>query len=189
VDSTKATTNGATYDADSTLGPCYTGAGGCKASIKVGFVQAAATFTRSQCANGANLAAQHGLETAKLPGETTAVLSEIPKSPTLEQALEAVEQMKKAGANVIVGCFYLGTRQKFIQALEVADYTPLAMSISASHTSTYQAAISTGWWQGEYAVGPSPWHRTSPEVGAVSGMTSTQFFDKRSTRSALEARR
>ena len=177
VDATGVTNNGRLYE-DPTLGPCYTGTGGCLASVRVGFVQASAAFTRSQCANGAALAASHGLTIAIAPGDSEAILVTIPRSPTLAEALGAVEALRAAGANVIVGCFYLSTSQMFFRALEVADFTPLALTISASHVSSYKAAIDGGWWQGEYAMGPTPWHHTSPVIGAVSGMTSTEFFEE-----------
>lgn len=181
VDSTGTTTNGHTYTAASGLGPCYTGNGGCLASLKVAFVQADATFTKSQCSNGPALARSWGLSLAAHPDEVSnvdgAVLSTIPKSPTLEEAEGAVLQMIEAGATVIVGCFYAQTSRAFIEAMEKLDYTPLALSVSASHAASWKTSIDLGWWQGEYAIGPTPWQHTSPNAGEFTGMTSTEFFE------------
>ena len=101
VDETGSTNNGRAYTADDELGPCYTGAGGCLASVKVGFVQSSATFTRSQCVNGPALARQlnltlathaspedslcHQTEGCTAENADGAVIATIPKVPTLEQ--------------------------------------------------------------------------------------------------------
>lgn len=181
VDETGRTANNRTYTAASGLGPCYTGEGGCSASLKVGFVQAAASFTRAQCANGPTLARQLNMTLAEHPNDANnadgAILASLPKEPTLAQAEAAVNMMREAGANVIIGCFYVQTSRAFIEAMEKLDFTPLALSISASHAASWKTDIDGGWWQGEYAIGPTPWQRTLPTVGQVTGMTSTDFFD------------
>ena len=186
VDDTGRTTNGRTFTAASGLGPCYTGDGGCLASLKIGFVQADATFTRSQCVNGPALARSWKLDLAVHPDDTNnadgGVLAILPKVPTLEQAEAAVILMKEAGVNVVVGCFYSQTSKAFIEAMEKLDWTPLALSISASHTSGWKTDIDLGWWQGEYAIGPTPWTHTTAGKGEVSGMTSSEFFDKYKSR-------
>ena len=85
--------------------------------------------------------------------------------------------MREAGANVIVGCFYVQTSRAFIEAMEKLDFTPLALSISASHAASWKTDLDGGWWQGEYAIGPTPWQRRGERRGDVTGMTSADFFD------------
>lgn len=89
VDERRVTSNGRTYTAASGLGPCYTGNGGCLASLKVGFVEASASFTRAQCANGPALASQLNMELAVHSDDANnangAVLASLPKLATLAQ--------------------------------------------------------------------------------------------------------
>ena len=60
--------------------PCFGTAGGCFASIKVGFIQAAASFTRSQCVAKDTLVQQWFPHQITNSGSPTLV--EIPRSPT-----------------------------------------------------------------------------------------------------------
>ena len=83
---------------------------------------------------------------------------------------------------MIVGCFYVSTSRALIEAMEKLDFTPLALSISASHAASWKADIDNGWWQGEYAVGPTPWQRTLPTRGEVTNMTSAEFFEQYKSR-------
>jgi len=156
--------------------PCFAGGGGCLASLRVGFIQADTLFAKSQCANGEALGAKHGFEVAR-DGAGVALIVTIPKAPTdTNEVDDALRQLRDAGVNVLVGCTYLSTTKAIIAALERLDWSPLALSVSSSvGTASFAASTRDGWWQAEYALGPSPWHRTVPTVGNFSGMTSADF--------------
>jgi hypothetical protein len=47
----------------------------------------------------------------------------------------------------------------FLQGLERLDFTPHAAAFTSTvDVSTYQRRVNAGWWQGQYALGVSPWH-------------------------------
>ena len=79
---------------------------------------------------------------------------------------------------------------------ERLDYTPLAITVTETGelgtNAQFQAALAAGFWQGEYLMGPAPWHRTLPGTGSLSGLSSADFraryaaafFDEPSTHAA-----
>ena len=128
----------------------------CVGSLKIGFIQASASFTQSICAPRATLAADAGISVTSLPIIT------VPKTPTnLTELAAELEKFRADGINVLVGCTYEPTARAIIQVLELIDYSPFALVVTSAVTGpNYGSDVHQhGWWQGEYAIGPAPWHQ------------------------------
>ena len=147
---------------------------GCAASLKVGFIQAAASFTRGICSSGEANALARGMDVSSVG------VLEVAKAPTVDDVKTQLEQLIADGVNVLVGCTYESTGRAIIAALEELDFSPFALITTSTVTqpSYYADVITNDWWQGEYVLGPTPWHRNSPVVGEFSGKTSTWFFEE-----------
>ena len=88
----------------------------------------------------------------------------------------AMAALKAAGANVLVGCTYDSTTRAIVEALERVNFSPRATVVSASlGLDAYNTRVNEGWWQGEYVVGPTPWHVSANRTGAYSKLSSAQF--------------
>jgi hypothetical protein len=155
---------------------CGTGPGSCKSSIRVGFIQADALYTKTNCVAAPGWADEYDLTTARdADGEPLTVT--VPKAPSIEETILALTELQDSGVNVVVGCTYSSTGFKIIEALE--HYSPLSLVITATvDGSAYSDKIESGWWQGEYVLGPAPWTKNAPLVGEFSGLDSPQFAEK-----------
>jgi hypothetical protein len=78
---------------------------------------------------------------------------------------------------VIVGCTYYDTAVMLVDALEVMQWTPLAVVVSEAvgNNNAWTLAVRDGWWQGELLMGNVVWHRSLAVRGAISNMTSSEF--------------
>lgn len=163
-------------DAASTPSRCGRGnnSDGCTASIKVGFIQAAATFTRGMCNTAEDSTLSLGMQVSSVG------VLEVAKAPTIDSVKEALSQLIADGVNVIAGCTYEPTGRAIVTALEELDFSPLALILTTTVTQPSYAddVLKNSWWQGEYVIGPTPWHRNSPIVGEFSGKTSSWFFEE-----------
>ena len=56
----------------------------------------------------------------------------VAKAPTLAATIGVLQELRAAGVNVLVGCTYMSTTVKILEALEAMDYSVLALSVSAS---------------------------------------------------------
>eukprot|EP01046_Picozoa_sp_COSAG06_P047698 COSAG06_NODE_6986_length_2685_cov_2.422497_3_plen_97_part_00 len=62
----------------------------------------------------------------------------------------------------------------FLQGLERLDFTPHAAAFTSTvDVSTYQRRVNAGWWQGQYALGVSPWHSSL----TLEGYGNASFCD------------
>ena len=92
--------------------------------------------------------------------------------------MDAMEALKAAGANVLVGCTYEAQTRTIVEALERVDFSPRATIVSASlGLDAYNTRVNEGWWQGEYVAGPTPWHVSVPRTGHYSKLSSAQFAE------------
>lgn len=162
---------------------CGTGAGACKSSIRVGIVLAAAGFTRSQCAGAPGNARAAGLQVAA-DADGNDLMIEIPKAPTLEEAVAALTTLKNAGVNVVTSCTYSSTGTKLVEGLFNMSWAPYALTMSATiGTQGYADRVgASGGFKYEFALGYEIWHGSNPRAGSFTGMTSTDFVDRFSTR-------
>ena len=140
---------------------------------KVGFVREDVAFTTGMC-TGALL---HANATGWEVESTVAVIS---KKPALAEMTVVLERLRSNGVNVLIGCTYYTSGISIINALEAMDYSPVGVSLSATvQSQSYESKIKdNGWWQGEYVIGPTVWHRSLPQRGLVSGMTSLDFHEQ-----------
>jgi ABC-type branched-subunit amino acid transport system substrate-binding protein len=170
--------NAEAIDSELTPGRCGGGLGTCKSSIQVGFIQADASYTRSNCAAAPAWAESYGLVVVQ-NSDGEPLMATVPKSPSNEETKIALQALQAAGVNVVVGCTYTSTGRAIIAALEEVDYSPFATVITATIDSgAYVADIASGWWQGEYILGPAPWNKNAPLVGEFSGLDSITFAEK-----------
>ena len=156
------------------------GTGNCKASIKVGFYQANAAFTRSQCKGAPSNARSVGLGVAT-DAEGNDLFVEVPKAPTLAQAVEALTVLRTAGVNVITACTYSSTASKMIEALQTMDWAPFSASVSATvDTQSYAdvTASAENGYANEFVLGYSIWHKSNKQVGEWTGIDSAAFVQR-----------
>lgn len=152
--------------------------GSCKSSIRVGFIQANALYTKTNCLAAPGWADTYHLTTAR-DADGNPLTVTVPKAPSIDETILALKELQDSGVNVVVGCTYSSTGFKIIEALEQMDYSPLSLVITATvDGSTYSGKIENDWWQGEYVLGPAPWTRNAPLVGEFSGLDSPQFAEK-----------
>ncbi len=93
------------------------GAVNCVSAIRVGFLQAGVTFTRSMCASGGAIAAAAGLATAKRNGTSDTLIVEVMSEPSMEEMLVALNVLRNANVTVIIGCTYEQTANRLIAGL------------------------------------------------------------------------
>eukprot|EP00966_Prymnesium_polylepis_P324692 7380713-Prymnesium_polylepis.1 len=156
---------------DAAADPRCGGGLGCLSSLKVAFLQADTVFTRAQC----EMAPAHAVATGmKLADPHMATVAREPDPDALDALLRAYQS---AGVNVLVGCTYHSTATALVDALERLDWAPYAVVVSeAVGNSEYTKLIVGGWWQGEYIMGPTAWHKTLRQRGQFSGWTSQEFY-------------
>lgn len=158
-----------------TPGRCGEGPGTCKASIRVGFIQADALFTNDVCEAAPAWAEDYGLTMARNASEAPIIVT-VPKNASIEEIIEELDVLRAAGVNVVVGCTYYKTGRAIIAALEKMDFSPLATVLTSTVTdSKYADDIESGWWQGEYFLGPAAWTKDRPGHGQFTGLNSTSF--------------
>ena len=156
--------------------PCGSSVGsGCKDEIVVGFIKADYIFTNAQCSHAPTNAADVGLTVVSSVPHTATVGWPVPTEAEMDAALTT---FRDAGVNVIVGCTCYPTAIELVKALERIDYNPYAVLHSNSNPTLLVSDIQTGLWQGEFLLGPAPWHTSRPGVGALSGLTSEQYFQR-----------
>ena len=86
------------------------------------------------------------------------------------------------GVAIITSCFLLTgpTADRLVNrkiaSLERLDWAPLAVAVTEAVGSNpvYAAEVVDGWWQGEYVLGPTPWHPSTPARGA--GLRQVRFL-------------
>ena len=166
---------GATRDSDSR---CGGGDVSCLASLRVAFVQADTVFTRAQCLSAPQNALDAGLTLLGTSDAADAAMATVAREPDEDELDEALRTFQAAGANVLIGCTYYSTAKAIIASLERLDWAPLAIAVTEAVGSNpvYAAEVLDGWWQGEYVLGPTPWHPTTPARGAFSNLTSDDFY-------------
>jgi hypothetical protein len=151
----------------------------CMEVLKVGFIQADAVFTIGTCVHTVQQVIDAGLQMAPGANGEDHLITTVPKVPTLEATMNALRELRDSGVNVLVGCTYSSTGQQIIAALEELDFSPLAVVLTSTiTTASYDTDVESGWWQGEYILGTTPWHHTSPVVGEFSGIDSPTFASR-----------
>jgi ABC-type branched-subunit amino acid transport system substrate-binding protein len=94
-----------------------------------------------------------------------------------------LRRLQADGVNFVVGCVYHDGGEAVIEGLERLDFTPHAAAFTSTvDISAYQNRVGAGWWQGEYALGVSPWHSSLIHQGDFSGMTSAEYLRRYQTR-------
>ena len=154
------------------------GTANCVDALTVGFIQASASFSKTMCSSGPSVAMELGMAVATNADGTPLIVT-IPQSPSVAEAAAALRRHQAAKVTVLVACSYYTTARAIVGALEELDFSPLAViASSAVTTAPWGKAVRDGWFQGEYVLGPTPWHRTKPTRGAFSGMTSMEFYER-----------
>ena len=155
----------------SSLLPCFGGVG-CLASLRAGFVQVDNLFTRDQCAASPAWARRHGISSVSLPPVTLRMV------PSVEEATTLLQQLRSAGATVLVGCTYHAAAVVIIAALERMNWSPNAVLLSETiDKASFISRVAAGWWQGEYVLGPTQWTSSLPTTGTFSRLSSSEFAD------------
>ena len=161
-----------------------TGADGIPAvnELKVGLVYQAPLD--GMCAEIAELAVGLGMSVASRPwrGDGRNGVPRHPKDPEApgERRVDSVLRvLRDDGVNFVVGCVYHDGGEAIIESLERLDYSPHAAAFTSTvDISAYQSRVDVGWWQGEYALGVSPWHSSLTHAGEFSGMTSAEYLQR-----------
>jgi branched-chain amino acid transport system substrate-binding protein len=164
--------------------PCGAVGGGggkpsCVGMLKAGFIQADALFSKGVCTASIAQARGLGMAVHDASGDGTSVAATVPKAPTAAEVGAVMASFRDAGVTVVVGCTYVQTGIPLVESLEALDYSPLAVvtTSTVSHPSFF-AKVNAGWWQGEYVLEATPWHHLNPVRGALSNMTSIEFFER-----------
>ena len=161
-----------------------TGADGIPAvnELKVGLVYQAPLD--GMCAEIAELAVGLGMSVASRPwrGDGRNGVPRHPKdqgAPGERRVDGVLRVLRDDGVNFVVGCVYHDGGEAIIESLERLDYSPHAAAFTSTvDISTYQSRVDAGWWQGEYALGVSPWHSSLTHAGEFSGMTSAEYLQR-----------
>lgn len=171
--------------------PCF-GGGGCMASLRLGFIQADSTFTRAQCSMPAELAAPFGMPWVKceLPaceggvGTIYGSIAEVNPDLIAEQYTQmkaVLAELQRLNVTVLVGCTYELSAELLAKALMELDYAPLSVSTSVSVSSWGEILASTGpdhRYFYRYILGATPWHRSRPNRGSWTNLTSEEFVGR-----------
>ena len=150
--------------------------------LKVGLVYQAPLD--GMCAEIAELAVGLGMSVASRPwrGDGRNGVPRHPKDPEApgERRVDSVLRvLRDDGVNFVVGCVYHDGGEAIIESLERLDYSPHAAAFTSTvDISAYQSRVDAGWWQGEYALGVSPWHSSLTHAGEFSGMTSAEYLER-----------
>ena len=153
--------------------------------LKVGLVYQAPLD--GMCAEIAELAVDLGMTVASSPWRGDG-RNGVPRHPTEtpggEESVDSVlSGLRDDGVNFVVGCVYHDGGEAIIESLERLDYSPHAAAFTSTvDISAYQSRVDAGWWQGEYALGVSPWHSSLTHRGEFSGMTSAEYVERYQSR-------
>ena len=131
------------------------------------------------CAPIPQLAQDLGMNVVEdwLPGNR---LERFPSEDAVDSVLSG---LRDDGVNFIVGCVYHDGGEAIVEGLERLNFAPVAAAFTSTvDISVYQDRVGAGWWQGEYALGVSPWHSSLTHRGSFSGMTSAEYLDRYETR-------
>eukprot|EP01046_Picozoa_sp_COSAG06_P035844 COSAG06_NODE_3894_length_4796_cov_13.479881_3_plen_440_part_00 len=112
---------------------------------------------------------------------TSNALARNPDDAPVENVLSS---MRTLGVSFIVACVYHDGGEAIIEGLERLDYAPHAAAFTSTvDIGEYQRRVQDeGWWQGEYALGVSPWHSALAHAGEFSNMTSADYLQRYATR-------
>jgi ABC-type branched-subunit amino acid transport system substrate-binding protein len=135
------------------------------------------------CAPIAALAQSLGMVVAQEGGWRTS--NALPRNPDDGPVENVLNSMQTLGVNFIVACVYHDGGEAIIEGLERLDYAPHAAAFTSTvDIGEYQRRVKDeGWWQGEYALGVSPWHSALAHAGEFSGMTSADYLQRYADRS------
>ena len=153
------------------------------AELKLGVVYH--PHLRTMCARVAEQAEALGITVIVAPRSWRTVASEQPleSNATDERVDTVLRELRADGVNFVVGCVYVGGGMAVMEGMERVDYAPHAVALTSTvDISNYQARVGNGWWQGEYALGVSPWHSSLTHRGNFSGMDSAEFLQRYHTR-------
>jgi hypothetical protein len=145
----------------------------CRASLTVGFLEDDSVFTESMCSGAVAFANTSDINVVLGYNRS------LSHDPEFDEIREKLKTLNKKKATVIVGCVHEKSGLMIIEALKNLSFSPLSLVLSSTLTqSSYAKQINgNGWWQGEYVIGPTPWHRSSTTVGEFSNLSSTEFLD------------
>ena len=157
------------------FGPCFTGGGGCKSSLKVGVIRSAGVFPAATSAPVPGICAEQGIEVAE-GVEGGPLLVTIPRRATTADVDMALDSLRAKEVNVIVASTYMDEAITILNRTAALDYSLFAITFTATvGLPDYQLMVENGWWQGEFALGSVPWHHDLPGTGEFTGMTSAEF--------------
>ena len=107
-------------------------------------------------------------------------LERFPSEGSVDNVLRGLQA---DGVNFIVGCVYHDGGEAIVESLERLDFSPHAAAFTSTvDISAYQSRVDAGWWQGEYALGVSPWHSSLTHRGGFSNMTSAEYLERYESR-------
>jgi hypothetical protein len=172
----------------------------CKASIKVGVIAANLGINLIGARQVAQQATTHGLAVATgtdeignlcCPSSSCCEYGDdydgaepltvvFEQEASVDDMIDKLRVLKNAGVNVVVSfSVRLHLNYLLLEALERMDYSPLATVVTFSvDTEAFQNRIEGGWWQGEYVLGATPWHRAMNSYGDFSQLTSREWATK-----------
>ena len=84
-------------------------------------------------------------------------IQRIPKTPTLEDTIAALENLRNAKVNILIGCTFTATGIAIIEALEEMDYNLYGVALSSTvDTPVYQSKLfEPGGWKFECVERPT----------------------------------
>jgi hypothetical protein len=145
-------------------------------SLKVGLAYHA--NLEGMCEQIPALAQRLGMAVAPSPWLDNELRTGAPK-----EVDSVLRRLRDDGVNFVVGCVYHDLGEAIIEGLERLDYTVHAAAFTSTvDNSFYQTRVDNGWWQGEYALGVTPWHSSLAQRGGFSNMTSAEFLQRYHTR-------
>ena len=117
-------------------------------------------------------ATEAGMRVATLGDSSTALLM-LSVRTTDPKALGAgLGQLRGAGVTVLVACVHgHDPPRQVVGALQAMDWAPLAVVVMTVQGS-WESDVKSGWWQGEYVLGTTSWHRSSITSNTVDGTRS-----------------
>ena len=119
------------------------------------------------CQSGKTRAASDGIPV--FGGKVTVV----PKDATQAQVRAALKVFQQGGVTALCGCVYESMGMQIVQGLEELNWAPFAVGLTdTANTLSYQSKVAAGWWQGEYVLGPTSWHKVSLILSLGGGCES-----------------
>ena len=108
------------------------------------------------CQSGMTRAASDGIPV--FGGKVTVVH----KGATQAQVRAALKVFQQGGVTALCGCVYESMGMQIVQGLEDLNWAPFAVGLTdTANTLSYQSKMAAGWWQGEYVLAPTSWHKVS----------------------------